>query len=162
MKKIEHWASLFKLQWKKKFETDILPIAKRKTQRIDAEAIRIPKYSTVSSSLQPNWSMHNGVPSLKKGKYVNLTSKAFYSTIKCTTKKKRTERLYGCWHSLFLNLNQLRPEKKGICKSAIRLEKDENFPLFEVINKLIFPLRFKNISFSTCYLLEISTIHWNN
>ena len=35
-------------------EMDILPIAKRKTQRIEAEAIRIPKYSIVSSSLQPN------------------------------------------------------------------------------------------------------------
>ena len=27
----------------------------------------MPKYRTVSSSDQPNWSIHNGVPSLKKG-----------------------------------------------------------------------------------------------
>ena len=31
-----------------------------------SEATKMPKYRTVSSSDQPNWSIHNGVPSLKK------------------------------------------------------------------------------------------------
>ena len=31
-----------------------------------SEATKMPKYRTVSSSDQPNWSIHNGVPSLEK------------------------------------------------------------------------------------------------